>query len=108
MEKNYKSIDADKLLRLFNFADCIIIDVRTPLEYARGHIPQSLNIPLETLIKQPMLYLNLNYTYYIICKDGTRSARLVSNLIKQNYPVINILGGIEAWSGPLEKDRCFN
>ncbi|MCK9535976.1 MAG: rhodanese-like domain-containing protein [Bacilli bacterium] len=108
MENEYKKINANKLFYLYSFNNCIIVDIRTPLEYARGHIPGSLNIPLETLIKQPMLYLNPHFTYYIICKNGTRSAQLVTKLAQQSYPVVNVIGGIDSWEGPIEKDRCFS
>ena len=45
LEKDYKQISAEKLLLIANFSNCIIVDIRSPLEYARGHIPGSLNIP---------------------------------------------------------------
>jgi rhodanese-related sulfurtransferase len=108
LEKDYKQISAEKLLLIANFSNCIIVDIRSPLEYARGHIPGSLNIPAETLINKPMLYLNPYFTYYIICNNGTKSAEAVAKLSKQNYNVVNVTGGIDNWKGPLEKDRCFS
>lgn len=108
MNTNYKSVDIDTLYNLYIFGNCIIIDVRTPLEYALGHIPQSLNIPLQSLIKTPMLYLNPNYVYYVICKNGLKSAQLVNKLSQLQYPVIHVTGGILNWKGPMQKDRCFN
>lgn len=108
MTIKYKSVDTDTLYRLFSFNNCIIIDIRTPLEYALGHIPHSLNIPLQTLLKAPMLYINPNYEYYIICKNGQKSIGIVKHLSDLNYPVINVNGGLKAWKGPIQKDRCFN
>ncbi|HHZ17870.1 MAG TPA: rhodanese-like domain-containing protein [Acholeplasmataceae bacterium] len=108
MENGCKQISAKKLLNLANFSNCVIVDVRSPLEYARGHIPGSLNIPAETLLSKPMLYLNPYFTYYIICANGTKSAEAATRLSKQNYHVVNVTGGIDSWEGPLEKDRCFS
>jgi len=102
------SIDSEKLLQVYKTMDCIIIDIRSPIEYAFGHIPGSFNIPYSILISKPILYLNPFYIYYIICKNGNQSYNLVMELQKHNYPVINVSGGLCNWKGPLEKDRVFN
>lgn len=104
-----KSISSKDLLSIYiHDNNCLIIDIRHPLDYAKGHIPKSFNIPFDTLIKKSILYLNKDYSYYIICKSGSKSKTACNILSKNNYTVININDGIEAWIGPIEKDRVFN
>lgn len=80
-------------------AGAVLADVRTPEEYALGHIPGSVNWPLERLTVidipdgQPIL------TY---CHSGSRSARAAAWLQQQGYDAENI-GGILDWTGELEK-----
>ena len=52
--------------------NAVIIDVRTPEEFAVGHIPQSVNIPLQVLLDS---IENLKRFEHIIliCRSGNRS-----------------------------------
>jgi len=110
MNNLVQSINCSELYELYkqNKGTCRIIDVRTPLEYAQGHIPGSINVVNHTLLRVPLLYLNKNYTYYLICKTGDRSYRACMQLVCQNFYVINVQGGIEAWTGPIVRDRCLS
>ncbi|MFE0441109.1 rhodanese-like domain-containing protein [Aerococcus sp. NPDC058936] len=71
-----------------------IIDVREPYEFKNGHIPGAKNIPLS---KVP------NYTpkaqVYVVCQSGMRSKRATKMLLKQGHDVINVRGGMMAWTG---------
>lgn len=75
----------------------ILLDVRTPDEYAAGHIPGSVNFPLERI-----------QTYdgsdpvFAYCRSGARSARACAQLIQMGYTAVN-LGGIIDYRGELEK-----
>ena len=80
-------------------AGAILADVRTPEEYAAGHIPGSVNWPLErlTVVDVPKGGPILTY-----CHSGSRSARAAAWLAGHGYEAENI-GGILDWTGPLEK-----
>lgn len=77
----------------------VLLDVRTPEEYLSGHLPGSVNFPLERL-----------QTYdgdgpvFAYCRSGARSARACALLAQMGYAAIN-LGGILNYNGPLESKR---
>lgn len=70
-----------------------IIDVRTPAEFAGGHIKNSKNIPLQQLQSQ-MKKIDLKKTVITCCASGMRSASAKAILKQNGYEVYN--GG--GWS----------
>jgi rhodanese-related sulfurtransferase len=81
----------------------MIIDVRTPEEHAAGHIPGSVNIPLDTLEKR---YAEIPKDKVVIltCRSGRRSGLAQETLAKFGYTnTRNHTGGISGWTGPVEK-----
>jgi rhodanese-related sulfurtransferase len=79
-------------------AGAVILDVRTPSEYSRGHIEGSVNMPLSTL-KKGSATLDTGKTYITCCSHGFRSVKAETLLKGQGFKhVYN--GG--AWSD-LEK-----
>jgi rhodanese-related sulfurtransferase len=72
-----------------------VIDVRTPAEYARGHIAGALNVPIEMLIKGaerlpagPVL---------TACSMGGRAGRAAEILVALGREAFIIVGGTNAW-----------
>lgn len=43
--------------------------------------------------------MNKYQTYYIICKNGTKSYHATKYLMRLGYNVINVIGGIDHWIG---------
>jgi phage shock protein E len=68
----------------------ILIDVRTPGEYAQGKVKGSQNVPLDNLTGKLPKIKALNKTIVLCCASGMRSGRATS-ILKQN--------GIEAYNG---------
>ena len=60
MEIDYEEI---KYLNNIN-----IIDIREHYLYERGHLKDSINIPLRVLRTMPDKYLTFDKTYYLICE----------------------------------------
>ena len=79
----------------------MLLDVRTPSEYASGHIPGSKNLPLASIDKAARLVENKNVPLYVYCQSGARSRQAGSVLESMGYNVKNI-GGIAAWRGKVE------
>lgn len=81
----------------------IIVDVRTPEEYKKGHIPGAMNIPVETpqLITEKIP--DKNETIFVYCLSGGRSQRASELFADMGYGHITDIGGILFWSGNLEK-----
>ena len=69
----------------------IILDVRTPAEYAEEHIEGSLNIELNRLKSDDLESLGLNkrHTYITCCVKGKRSADAAGVLTSQGYRAYN-------------------
>lgn len=77
-----------------------IIDVRTPGEYAEGHVPGSRLIPLEQL-PGALADLPRDRTLYLICRSGSRSDYAGQWLAQQGFDVVNVAGGMLYWTGPV-------
>ncbi|MDY4510406.1 rhodanese-like domain-containing protein [Streptococcus hyovaginalis] len=95
-----KSLTVRQALSLIKDGELHLIDVREMNEYAGGHIPGAINLPLSQLAAR-FEDLSKDKTYYIICQSGMRSERACSFLENQGYDVINIQDGIKAWQGSL-------
>jgi len=75
----------------------IMLDVRTPKEYAEGHIQGARLIPVQALAEH-LAEVPKNKQVYVYCHSGKRSARASSMLAKHGFTNIeNVMGGIEAW-----------
>jgi len=68
----------------------ILIDVRSPIEYAQGKPSNSQNIPLDKIEGKIEVIKKLNKTVVLCCASGMRSGRATS-ILKKN--------GIEAYNG---------
>lgn len=75
-----------------------IIDIRTPEEYAGGHIPHAVNYPLDRLMGK-INELNSFKTVYLYCQSGGRVQAAYSALkgITQAHLVCVIGEGFPEW-----------
>jgi rhodanese-related sulfurtransferase len=76
-----------------------VIDVRTPAEYAGGHIPGAHNIPLDQLPEAvPALRAAAaNAEIAIVCASGNRSTTACRQLADAGITALNLTGGTKAW-----------
>jgi rhodanese-related sulfurtransferase len=80
--------------------DAVILDVREPDEWAAGHAPGAIHIPLGEL---PSRLAELSAAsaegspVAVTCRGGGRSSRAVAWLTQQGYDVANLDGGMKAW-----------
>lgn len=72
----------------------VILDVRTPQEYAQSHIEKSLLMNLYDQFEKKATQLDTSKTYYVYCRSGRRSSEAVSILRRKGFKAYN-LGGIE-------------
>ncbi|WP_405827586.1 MULTISPECIES: rhodanese-like domain-containing protein [unclassified Streptomyces] len=77
-----------------------VVDVRTPAEFASGHLPDAVNIPLdrigralpelrEAAGRKPLL---------LVCSSGTRSDNATATLASHGIPASSLSGGTTAWA----------
>ena len=76
-----------------------LVDVRTPAEYAEGHLPGAILIDIrektfDSLIQQ----LDNSRPVFVYCRVGRRSLEAAKVLEKKRFKVVyNLEGGIIAW-----------
>jgi len=75
----------------------VVVDVRQPAEWRRGHIQGSLNVPLAR-VSRGLPRVPANTTIVTVCASGHRSAAAARTLSRAGYDVENLEGGIRAWS----------
>lgn len=79
-----------------------VLDVREPGEYQQGHIPGSVLIPLGTLPGR-LDELPSDQPIVAVCRSGNRSGMATSMLRKSGLEALNMVGGMNAWRGPVER-----
>ncbi|TET17656.1 MAG: rhodanese-like domain-containing protein [Dehalococcoidia bacterium] len=79
--------------------DFVIIDVRTPEEFADEHIEKAINIDfLSETFRDELNTLDKNKTYLIYCRSGGRSGNALDIMAELNFrEVYNMSGGIDQW-----------
>jgi rhodanese-related sulfurtransferase len=80
--------------------DVIILDVRTPEEFASGHIEGALNIDFNSGdFANEITRLNPSENYAIYCRSGSRSGQAASIMHKAGFhDVSNLNGGVIDWT----------
>ncbi|HKV92828.1 MAG TPA: rhodanese-like domain-containing protein [Candidatus Angelobacter sp.] len=74
----------------------LLIDVRSPSEYATGHIPGAVNMPMEQ-VPSRLPDLEGEDAIVLVCQSGHR-ARMVAGLLEPSGKLLSILeGGTSAW-----------
>ena len=91
------SVDGQALIQKMG-KDLTVIDVRTPSEYAAGHLANSVNIDLEGgQFSQRIATLPKDAAYMVYCHSGRRSAIAASTMATAGFTTIYDLGGIADW-----------
>ncbi len=78
---------------------CIVIDVRTPEEYAARHIAGSVNLDLASPdFIEALKRLDRAGTYIVCCRRGGRAAKAVRIMRELGFGrVYNLSGGVDRW-----------
>lgn len=87
--------------------DVQVVDIRSPAEFERGHIPGAVNVPFADL---PGRVASVEWAEEVVvaCPLGESSrqaARLIESYegLPEGATVANLTGGYEAWDGDLER-----
>ncbi|MGH9133944.1 MAG: rhodanese-like domain-containing protein [Ilumatobacteraceae bacterium] len=73
-----------------------LVDVREPDEYADGHVPGAVHVPLATVPDHVEQFRGDGPTY-VICRSGARSLKACEFLADRGLDVVNVAGGTLAW-----------
>ncbi|MFD8236654.1 rhodanese-like domain-containing protein [Streptomyces sp. NPDC059696] len=77
-----------------------VIDVRTPGEYATGHLPGAHNVPLDHL-DEALSVLRAaagRGDLLVVCASGARSVEACRRLAGAGVPAATLTGGTSAWT----------
>ena len=84
--------------------DALLLDVRTPSEYASGHVQGAFNLPLDRFVQEyESVAPDKSKQIVVYCQSGARSGQAVQFLLQQNYA--NVVNGISAGTVALKTGR---
>ncbi len=99
------TVDAPTFAKEIQTTGVTLVDVRTPAEFAAGHIAGAININLEGDFSAGIAKLDKSKTYAVYCHSGSRSGVATQDMADAGFTSIyNLDGGIIAWQqagGPL-------
>ncbi|MBK8286023.1 MAG: rhodanese-like domain-containing protein [Ahniella sp.] len=78
-----------------------VVDVRLPEEFAAGHVPEAINLPLAHLREQAVV-LDAHRAVAVYCDTGARSASATYLLCERGFDARLVAGGV---SGELLKSN---
>ena len=77
----------------------VLLDVRSEEEYEQGHIPGSVNIPLNDIKRVIQEYPEKETPIFVHCLTGSRSGQAFSFLKRSGYTKVENIGGITGYQG---------
>ena len=100
-EISYRQINMDEAITMMEEkSGYIILDVRTPEEFADKHIPGAINIPNEAIGTEEIPALpDKDQLILVYCRSGNRSKQASEKLAALGYTNIVEFGGINDWPG---------
>ena len=88
--------------RCHNTPGALLLDVREADEFARGHIPGSVNLPLSCLSEIDQVAESMDQPLFLYCLSGARSGQAEALLRQDGYEKAESIGGINRWRGAIE------
>lgn len=101
-------IDVQQFDKLRHEKDTVVIDVRTPDEFKKGHVPGAVNINVDDpSFNRRVSKLDKSKTYLVHCASGVRSARASRKLSLMGFEhLYDFSPGFRGWKKagkPIEK-----
>ena len=93
--RKVSDISALRANRLVTDNKATLLDVRAPEEWAAGHAPDAIHIPLGIPRASALTGANPIIT---VCRSGRRSGQAAALLHREGIEVGNLSGGMQAWS----------
>ena len=102
--RGYDSVDAQEFATALKNPEVQVIDVRTPQEFSEGHIPDAVNINLDSEdFYEQMECLDKDKPVALYCRGGRRSKIAAERFVGKGFEVTELDGGIITWEGEIEK-----
>lgn len=93
------TVNTKEFKKMTDAKEGVLLDVRTPEEFADGHIPGSINIDYHgENFNAELEKLDKTKTYDVYCRSGKRSASAAEIMAEMGFKkIINLGGGIIGW-----------
>lgn len=100
-QKVFKDADVQEFEKITAEKSVVILDVRTPQEFADGHIKDAVNIDVkaDSFKDEALRQLSdKNQMIAVYCRSGRRSVTAANILSSEGYKnIVNLKGGILSW-----------
>lgn len=99
--EQFESIGNAQFAQIIADTTVQLVDVRTPAEFAAGHIPEAVNIDYrgERFNEQAKAMLDKSRPVALYCRSGARSKGAARALVAQGYRVYELNRGFMNWDG---------
>ena len=96
---DYQKISQDKAKEMMDTQEVLVLDVREQSEYAGGHIPGAVLLPVGTIDEDTAAAVipEKDAAVLVYCRSGSRSKRAAKALAGLGYTGIYEFGGIMSW-----------
>lgn len=74
----------------------VLLDVREPAEWAAGHAPGAVHVPLDDVSAAAPRFADAEVL--AVCRSGNRSAKAAEALVAAGVKARNVAGGMTAWT----------
>ncbi len=74
----------------------VTVDVREPMEFAHGHVPDALLIPMGQLASR-LGELDRGKPVHVICATGNRSKAMADLMVAAGFDAVSVAGGTRGW-----------
>ena len=93
------SLTEDDFMKAAQVAGTLLLDVREPNEFEAGHLSGARNLPLSLLSTEPPpSWIEEAKQLLIYCQAGQRSQHALKILLRHQFSVVELSGGINALS----------
>ncbi len=92
-----REVDPLEARGLVSSGAAVLLDVREDDEWAAGHAPEAVHLPLSTADLADHK-LTSSQLVVVVCRSGRRSAMAVDRLRAAGRTACNLRGGMQAWS----------
>ena len=98
---NVTNLDVDGFASNIKNPGVVVLDVRTPGEFATGHIENAINIDVEGMtFDSEIAKLDKNVEYAVYCRSGRRSVVATEKMAEAGFTKLtNLKDGVISWQG---------
>lgn len=91
-----ENVSPDEFMTAAAEAGTVVVDVRTPGEYAAGHVEDAVNIDVESgTFAAQIAELPKDTTYAVYCHSGRRSSLATDQMAEAGFTsLVNLQGGV--------------